>query len=149
MYVETIHFILELFCFTLRRPSASLIVLLSRSLLSVRFLLSLSAFQKTNLGHSSTLLHFHNFHLHYNTTSTHTHLIQGSAQVRALVHLGANACIIGRNPEKTTRVAADIATARSGAKVIGIGEVDVRKLADLERAAKRCVEELGSLDYCM
>ncbi|GAB1208093.1 hypothetical protein APSETT445_006833 [Aspergillus pseudonomiae] len=47
-----------------------------------------------------------------------------SAQVRALVHLGANACIIGRNVEKTEKAAQDIATARPGAKVIGIGAVD-------------------------
>ena len=48
-----------------------------------------------------------------------------SAQVRALVHLGANACIIGRNVEKTESVAKDIATSRPGAKVIGIGAIDV------------------------
>lgn len=65
------------------------------------------------------------------------------------MHLGANACIIGRNAEKTSRVAADIATARPGAKVIGIGSVDVRKLEDLEKAAEQCVKELGGLDYCM
>jgi len=72
-----------------------------------------------------------------------------SAQVRALVHLGANACIIGRNPEKTESMAKDIATARKGAKVIGLGGVDVRKIQDLERAVDRCVKELGSLDFCM
>ena len=44
-----------------------------------------------------------------------------------MVHLGANACIIGRNVEKTERVAREIATARTGAKVLGIGGVDVRK----------------------
>lgn len=49
-----------------------------------------------------------------------------SAQTRALVALGANACIIGRNPQKTEAVASDIATARDGAKVIGIGGCDVR-----------------------
>ncbi|KAH7381095.1 hypothetical protein BKA64DRAFT_736388 [Cadophora sp. MPI-SDFR-AT-0126] len=53
-----------------------------------------------------------------------------SAQVRALVHLGANAFIIGRN-------------------VIGIGAVDVRKIEDLEKAAAQCVKELGSLDFCI
>lgn len=49
-------------------------------------------------------------------------------QTRALVRLGANACIIGRNVEKTEAAAKDIATARSGAKVIGIGGCDVRKV---------------------
>ncbi|CAG8354659.1 unnamed protein product [Penicillium nalgiovense] len=70
-----------------------------------------------------------------------------SAQVRALVHLGANACIIGRNVEKTERVAQDIATARPGVKVIGIGSVDVRKLENLQEAVERCVKELGGIDF--
>ena len=80
---------------------------------------------------------------------TDHYLHKGSAQVRALVHLGANACIIGRNQEKTERVAKDIATARQGSKVIGIAGVDVRKVEDLEKAVERCVKELGSLDFCM
>ncbi|MCJ1286484.1 hypothetical protein MMC26_005830 [Xylographa opegraphella] len=54
-----------------------------------------------------------------------------SAQVRAMVHLGANACIVGRNVEKTEAMAKDIATARQGAKVIGIGGVDVRSAESL------------------
>ncbi|GAB1197862.1 hypothetical protein BDV32DRAFT_120497 [Aspergillus pseudonomiae] len=70
-----------------------------------------------------------------------------SAQVRALVHLGANACIIGRNVEKTEKAAQDIATARPGAKVIGIGAVDVRKFDSLKDAVDRCVKELGGIDY--
>lgn len=72
-----------------------------------------------------------------------------SAQVRALVHLGANACIVGRNVEKTERVAKDIATARPGAKVLGIGAVDVRKLETLQQAVERCVKELGAIDFVM
>ncbi|KAJ5247676.1 Peroxisomal 2-4-dienoyl-CoA reductase [Penicillium chermesinum] len=70
-----------------------------------------------------------------------------SGQVRALVHLGANACIIGRNVEKTERAAKDIATVRAGAKVIGIGAVDVRKYDSLKDAADRCVKELGAIDF--
>lgn len=72
-----------------------------------------------------------------------------SAQVRAMVHLGANAMIIGRNVEKTETMAKSIATARKGAKVIGIGAVDVRKIQDLESAVARCVKELGGIDYVM
>lgn len=72
-----------------------------------------------------------------------------SAQVRALVYLGANAAIIGRNVEKTEQMAKDIATARKGAKVIGIGAVDVRKPELLQAAANRTVEELGSIDFVM
>lgn len=70
-----------------------------------------------------------------------------SAQTRALVALGANACIIGRNVEKTESAAVSIATARPGAKVIGIGGVDVRSYDEVARAATRCVEELGGIDY--
>lgn len=70
-----------------------------------------------------------------------------SAQVRALVRLGANACIIGRNVEKTESMAKNIATARKGAKVIGIGAVDVRKIEDLDSAVARCVEQLGGIDF--
>ncbi|KAF1847436.1 peroxisomal 2,4-dienoyl-CoA reductase-like protein SPS19 [Cucurbitaria berberidis CBS 394.84] len=70
-----------------------------------------------------------------------------SAQVRALVALGANACIIGRNVEKTETVAKDIATVRPGAKVLGIGAIDVRKPELLQAAADRCAKELGSIDF--
>lgn len=72
-----------------------------------------------------------------------------SAQVRALVDLGANACIVGRNVEKTERMAADIMTARQGAKIIGIGGVDVRSVESLSKAAERCAKELGSIDIVM
>lgn len=72
-----------------------------------------------------------------------------SAQVRALVHLGADACIVGRNVEKTESAAKDIATARPGAKVIGIGAVDVRKFESLKAAVDRCVSELGGIDFVM
>jgi len=66
-----------------------------------------------------------------------------------MVHLGANACIIGRNAEKTELMAKDIATARNGSKVLGIGAVDVRSIESLQNAVERCVKELGSIDYVM
>lgn len=72
-----------------------------------------------------------------------------SAQVRALVHLGANACIVGRNVEKTENMARDIATAREGAKVLGIGSIDVRNVESLQNAVDRTVKELGGIDYVM
>lgn len=71
----------------------------------------------------------------------------GSAQTRALVHLGADACIIGRNVEKTEAAAKAIAQVRKGARVIGIGGVDVRNFENLQAAADRCVKELGSIDF--
>lgn len=46
-------------------------------------------------------------------------------------------------------MAKDIATCRSGAKVIGIGKIDVRNPESLQVAADRCVKELGSIDFCM
>ncbi|KAL2255289.1 hypothetical protein VTK26DRAFT_3679 [Humicola hyalothermophila] len=70
-----------------------------------------------------------------------------SAQTRALVHLGADACIIGRSVEKTEAAARDIAEVRKGARVIGIGGVDVRNFDSLKAAADRCVKELGAIDF--
>ena len=72
-----------------------------------------------------------------------------SAQVRGLVHLGANACIVGRNVEKTESMAKDIATARKGSKVLGIGAIDVRSVESLQRAMEVCVKELGAIDFLM
>ena len=46
-------------------------------------------------------------------------------------------------------MAKNIATARKGAKVIGIGVVDVRKIESLESAVDRCVKELGGIDFVM
>jgi peroxisomal 2,4-dienoyl-CoA reductase len=66
-----------------------------------------------------------------------------------MVHLGANACIIGRNVEKTENMAKDIATARPGATVIGIGSIDVRSFDSLNGAVTRCVQELGAIDFVM
>lgn len=66
-----------------------------------------------------------------------------------MVRLGANACIVGRNVEKTESVAKDIATVRPGAKVIGVGAVDVRKVESLQDAVARCVKELGGIDFVM
>lgn len=72
-----------------------------------------------------------------------------SAQVRALVHLGANACIVGRRVEKTEQAAQDIATSREGAKVLGIGGIDVRSIQSLQSAVDICVQNLGGIDYVM
>jgi len=69
--------------------------------------------------------------------------------VSAMIHLGANACIIGRNVEKTESMAKSMSSIRKGAKVIGIGAIDVRSIADMERAAERCAKELGGIDYVM
>ncbi|KAK4623730.1 Peroxisomal 2,4-dienoyl-CoA reductase SPS19 [(3E)-enoyl-CoA-producing] [Fulvia fulva] len=72
-----------------------------------------------------------------------------SIQVRAFVALGGNAYIIGRNVEKTERMAKDIETARPGSRCIGQGNVDVRNAVALKEAADRCARELGSIDFAI
>lgn len=69
--------------------------------------------------------------------------------MRALVALGANACIVGRNVTKVDKVASDIMTVRSGSTVLGIGGVDVRDPEKVGRAVEKCVRELGGIDYLM
>ncbi|EGS21206.1 uncharacterized protein CTHT_0030520 [Thermochaetoides thermophila DSM 1495] len=71
----------------------------------------------------------------------------GSAQTRAMVHLGADACIVGRSVEKTEAAAREIAKVRPGARVLGLGGVDVRNFESVKAAAERCVKELGAIDY--
>ena len=72
-----------------------------------------------------------------------------SAQVKALVYLGANACIVGRNQEKAERVAGEISSTRSGSRVLAYGNVDVRRIKDVQDAASKCVKELGRIDFVM
>ncbi len=66
-----------------------------------------------------------------------------------MVHLGANACIVGRNVEKTESMAQSLMTARQGSKVLGIGAIDVRNPENLNQAVDTCVRELGGIDFCM
>ena len=72
-----------------------------------------------------------------------------SGMVRALVALGANACIVGRNADKARSVAADIANVRAGSTVLGIGEVDVRTEASMKAAVETCLRDLGRIDFVM
>lgn len=46
-------------------------------------------------------------------------------------------------------MARDIESSRQGSKVLGIGSVDVRSIESLEGAVRRCVEELGGIDFVM
>ena len=50
---------------------------------------------------------------------------------------------------KAARVAADIATVRHGAKVVGYGGIDVRDEEALQRAVADCVREFGAIDFVM
>lgn len=71
----------------------------------------------------------------------------GRVQVAALVALGANAVILGRNAEKTEKVAKEIEKIRPGAKVVGLGNVDVRDVKSLKTAADKTVEIFGKIDF--
>ncbi|KAL5347476.1 peroxisomal 2 4-dienoyl-CoA reductase sps19 [Pseudogymnoascus australis] len=64
----------------------------------------------------------------------------------ALVCLGANACITGRNEEKTRDMAQDIEKAREGSTVLPL-IVDIRNGKDMAAAIERCKAELGSIDF--
>lgn len=68
-------------------------------------------------------------------------------QAEALVLLGADACIIGRNVEKTETAAKEIASLRPGAKVLGLGKVDVADIASIRGAVDTAVATLGRIDY--
>lgn len=68
-------------------------------------------------------------------------------QVEALVLLGANAAIIGRNQAKTENAAKEIQELRPGAQVIGIGNCDVRDVNSLKSAVDVAVEKLGKIDF--
>jgi len=68
-------------------------------------------------------------------------------QTEALVLLGADAVILGRNAQKTEDAAKEIAQLRPGAKVLGLGNIDVRKIDTLKEAVDKTVKELGRIDY--
>jgi peroxisomal 2,4-dienoyl-CoA reductase len=68
-------------------------------------------------------------------------------QTEALILLGANAAVIGRRPEVTQKAAEEMQQLRPGAKVIGIGNCDVREVKSLVAAAEKAVQELGRIDY--
>ena len=69
--------------------------------------------------------------------------------MRALVYLGANACIVGRNHTKAEKIAADISAVRPGSVVLGIGDVDVRDPDKVNAAVEECVKRLGGIDFVM
>ena len=46
-------------------------------------------------------------------------------------------------------MAKDIASVRPGARVLGLGGVDVRSYESVEKAVQVCVRELGGVDVAM
>ncbi|CZR65561.1 related to Peroxisomal 2,4-dienoyl-CoA reductase SPS19 [Phialocephala subalpina] len=69
-----------------------------------------------------------------------------SAQVKALVILGANAAIIGRRSAIATAAAKEIQSLRPGSLVVGISG-DVRSVDSMKVAVARTVKELGRIDF--
>ena len=69
--------------------------------------------------------------------------------MRALVSLGANACIVGRSREKAEKAAAEISSVRPGSVVVAIGGVDVRNAEKVQEAVHACVNRLGGIDFVM
>lgn len=72
-----------------------------------------------------------------------------SGQVKALVSLGANACIVGRNRERAEKAAVEISSIRPGSVVVAVGDVDVRNAEKVQEAVKTCVARLGGIDFVM
>lgn len=68
-------------------------------------------------------------------------------QTEALVLLGADAVILGRNVAKTEKAAKEIAALRPGAKVLGLGNVDVRDVHNIAKAVDETVKQLGRIDF--
>ncbi|KAK6202670.1 uncharacterized protein RJT21DRAFT_118742 [Scheffersomyces amazonensis] len=68
-------------------------------------------------------------------------------QTEAMVLLGANAAIIGRNKEKTDQAAIEIGQLRKDAKVISCSNIDVRKVESLVEAVDKTIKQLGRIDY--
>lgn len=68
-------------------------------------------------------------------------------QTEAMILLGANAAIVGRNKEKTDKAAQEMSQLRSGAKVISCPNVDVRSVESIKSAVDRTVQELGRIDF--
>ncbi|RDW26281.1 hypothetical protein B0I72DRAFT_138263 [Yarrowia lipolytica] len=68
-------------------------------------------------------------------------------QTEALVRLGANGAIVGRKKEVTEKAAKELEALRPGARVLGLGETDVRDIQSLKRAVDTTISELGRIDY--
>ncbi|CAN3359626.1 peroxisomal 2,4-dienoyl-CoA reductase Sps19p [(3E)-enoyl-CoA-producing] [Diutina catenulata] len=68
-------------------------------------------------------------------------------QAEAMIALGADAAIIGRNESKTVAAAEQLSRVRPGARVVACPNTDVRSVQSLKAAADKTVAELGRIDY--
>lgn len=67
-----------------------------------------------------------------------------------LMQLGCSVSIIGRTSKSVDEVVSKLKPkARHGAKVIGVGNCDVRNIKSLEAAVAETVANLGQIDYCI
>lgn len=68
-------------------------------------------------------------------------------QTEAMILLGANAAIVGRNPEKTKQAAREMDELRPDCKVIACPNTDVRDVHSIAKAVENTVEQLGRIDF--
>lgn len=68
-------------------------------------------------------------------------------QAEAMILLGANAAIVGRNPEKTRQAAREMDELRPECKVIACPNTDVRDVNSIAKAVEYTVQELGRIDF--
>lgn len=68
-------------------------------------------------------------------------------QTEAMILLGANAAIVGRNPEKTDKATQEMNELRADSKVISCPNTDVRDVQSIAKAVAKTVEELGRIDF--
>ncbi|CAN3376870.1 hypothetical protein DIURU_001648 [Diutina rugosa] len=68
-------------------------------------------------------------------------------QTEAMIRLGADAAIVGRNQQKTDVAAEELRKVRNGAKVVSCPNVDVRDVHSIAEAVRKTVGELGRIDF--
>lgn len=61
------------------------------------------------------------------------------------MNLGAHAAILGRNAERLEASAKELSN-KSGKICLAL-QADVRKMADLDSAAKKTIEKFGKIDF--
>ena len=69
-----------------------------------------------------------------------------SAQVRALVALGANAVIIGRRQAPLEAASKQIEAVRPGAQCLGVS-ADVRNIESMKASVAKALEKFGHIDF--
>lgn len=68
-------------------------------------------------------------------------------QTEAMILLGANAAIVGRNPEKTKQAAREMDELRPDCNIIACPNTDVRDVHSIAKAVENTVEQLGRIDF--